>query len=111
MKGDGRGRLGGRQAGTPNKDKPLKVFLRQHSLEYFTPNIVEEKGGKPTGRMLSQYDIDIAEMEPRERVDAEIKLLKYHTPQMQATSVDVTAVDANETLCERIARLAGENQK
>ena len=46
--GDGRGRLGGRAAGTPNKDKPLKTFLRQHSVKYFTPCIeeIDEKGKK-----------------------------------------------------------------
>lgn len=106
-KGDGRGRLGGRQPGTPNKDKPLKTFLRQHSVEYFTPSIEEtDESGKPTGRMLSQYDIDIRGLDPESRVDAELKLLKFHTPQMQSTSVDMTVVDANQTLVERLARLA-----
>lgn len=109
-KGDGRGRLGGRQPGTPNKDKPLKTFLRQHSVEYFTPRIEEkDENGKPTGRTLSQYDIDIRSLDPASRVDAELKLLKFHTPQMQSTSVDMTVVDANQTLVERLARLyAGE---
>lgn len=107
-KGDGRGRLGGRAAGTPNKDKPLKTFLREHSLEYFTPCIIEkdEETGQPTGRLLSQYDIDCAALDPADRVDAEIKLLKFHTPQMQATSVDVALTDVNMTLAQRLARLA-----
>ena len=110
-KGDGRGRLGGRAAGTPNKDKPLKTFLRQHSLLYFTP-CYEEMGedGKPTGKMISQFDIDMACLDPVERADAEIKLLKFHTPQMQATSVDMNIVEDNRTLSERLAKLAsGEN--
>lgn len=106
-KGDGRGRLGGRAAGTPNKDKPLKVFLRQHSLSYFTPDKDEiGDNGKPTGRKVSQFDIDIANLDPVDRADAEIKLLKFHTPQMQSTSVDMTIVDDNRTLSERLARLA-----
>ena len=50
QKNDGRGRLGGRTAGTPNKDKPLKTFLREHSLLYFTPD-------PETGR--SQYDLSL----------------------------------------------------
>lgn len=107
QKGDGRGRLGGRQPGTPNKDKPLKAFLRQHSVEYFTPSIEEtDENGTPTGRLVSQYDLDIISLDPASRVDAEIKLLKFHTPQMQSTSVDMTIVDENRTLSERIARLA-----
>ncbi len=104
--GDGRGRLGGRAAGTPNKDKPLKTFLRQHSVEYFTPSIEEVKDGKKTGRLISQFDMDCKTLDPESRVDAEIKLLKFHTPQMQSTSVDMTIVDDNRTLSERLARLA-----
>ena len=105
--GDGRGRLGGRAAGTPNRDKPLKTFLRQHSLEYFTPRIEEEdENGRKTGRMLSQFDVDCETLDPESRVDAEIKLLKFHTPQMQSTSVDMAVVDANQTLVGRLARLA-----
>ena len=105
--GDGRGRLGGRAAGTPNKDKPLKVFLRQHSVTYFTPNIEEkDEKGKKTGRIVSQFDIDVSQLDPVSRADTEIKLLKFHTPQMQSTSVDMTIVDDNRTLSERLARLA-----
>lgn len=106
-KGDGRGQLGGRQPGTPNKEKPLKTFLRQHSVQYFTPSIDEtDDKGKATGRKLSQYDIDISLLDPAARVDAELKLLKFHTPQMQSTSVDMTVVDDNQTLAERLMRLA-----
>lgn len=105
--GDGRGRLGGRTAGTPNKEKPLKTYLRQHSLDYFTPRIEEkDKSGKKTGRMISQFDMDISCLDPASRADAEIKILKFHTPQMQSTSVDMTIVDDNKTLSERLARLA-----
>ena len=103
---DGRGRLGGRVAGTPNKDKPLKAFLREHSIEYFTPKFQEVIDGKKTGRLVSQYEKDLLDLDVANRVDAEIKLLKFHTPQMQATAMDVTVASANLTIAERIARLA-----
>ena len=107
QKGDGRGRLGGRQAGTPNKDKPLKNFLRQHSIDYFTPSIEQtDDNGNKTGKLISQFDIDCSCLDTASRVDAELKLLKFHTPQMQSTSVDMTIVDDNHTISERIARLA-----
>lgn len=106
-KGDGRGRLGGRAAGTPNKDKPLKTFLRQHSVQYFTPSIEEKDDkGKKTGRLVSKFDIDCMNLDPESRVDAEIKLLKFHTPQMQSTSVDVSVSDMNLTLTQRLTMLA-----
>ena len=97
QKGDGRGRLGGRVAGTPNKEKPLKSFLRQHSLAYFTPD-------SETG--LSQYDKDLASMPASDRVDAELKLLNFHTPKMQATTVDMAVTDDKQTLAQRLAKLA-----
>ena len=56
--------------------------------------------------MVSQFDIDCKALDPESRVDAEIKLLKFHTPQMQSTSVDMTIVDENRTLTKRIVRLA-----
>lgn len=32
-------KTGGRQKGTPNRDNPLKGYLRAHSLAYFEPRI------------------------------------------------------------------------
>lgn len=32
-------KTGGRQKGTPNKENPLKGFLRAHSLAYFEPRV------------------------------------------------------------------------
>ncbi|EJW89979.1 hypothetical protein EVA_21913 [gut metagenome] len=101
QKNDGRGRLGGRTAGTPNKDKPLKTFLREHSLLYFTPD-------PETGR--SQYDLDMEALDPRDRIDAELKLLNYTTPKMQATTVDMAITDDKQTLSSRLAQLAEEEQ-
>lgn len=97
QKNDGRGRIGGRTAGTPNKEKPLKTFLRSHSLAYFIP---DEK----TGRSL--YDNDIMQLEPKERVSAELALLKFHTPLMQATAVDMSLSDSSHTLTDRLTELA-----
>lgn len=101
QKNDERGRLGGRTAGTPNKDKPLKTFLREHSLLYFTPD-------PETGR--SQYDLDMEALNPRDRIDAELKLLNYTTPKMQATTVDMAITDDKQTLSSRLAQLAEEEQ-
>lgn len=104
---DGRGRISGRTAGTPNKDKPLKTFLRQHSVQYFTPSIEDrDDAGNKTGRLISQFDKDCRDLDPQSRVDAEIKLLKFHTPLMQATTVDMSIAETNKTLSERLALLA-----
>lgn len=97
-------KTGGRTAGTPNKEKPLKSFLREHSTSYFTPNkTVTCEDGET--RLVSQYDLDLMEMEPADRAKAELTLLKFHTPQMQATSVDMTVSEVNQSIVERLARL------
>jgi len=114
-KNDGRGRVGGRQMGSLNKDKPLKTFLREHSLDYFTPcltladitdehirKVLEPRYGE---QPFSQYDVDLLCMKASDRVNAELALLKYHTPQMQATSVDATVQSQNKDLTDRLQRL------
>lgn len=98
-------KTGGRVKGTPNKDKPLKVMLREHSLRYFSPN-PENPGG------MSDFDVDMLAMPPTDRADAELKLLRFHTPQMQATAVDVAFTDEKSvSLAERLAALAAENEE
>ena len=96
-------KTGGRTKGTPNKDKPLKAMLREHSLRYFSPN--PDNPGE-----LSDFDIDMLVMPPTDRADAELKLLRFHTPQMQSTAVDLTVNDEKQTLAERLARLALDNE-
>lgn len=99
-------KTGGRKAGTPNKNKTIKMYLREHSLEYFTPNIEDiNSEGKKTGRLVSQYEIDLRNIKTSDRVNAELALLKFHTPQMQATNVDIAMSEENHTLSERLAAL------
>lgn len=127
QKNDGRGRLGGRVAGTPNKDNPLKVLLHEHSTEYFLPSIApdeikdsffastEEKAlfvKKNKDRLFSQYEIDLMCMKAADRAKAELDLLAYHTPKMQAISADMSVKDQNKSFTELLLALAkGEDPK
>lgn len=106
--GDGRGRLGGGRAkGQISKHVSLRNTLARHSEEYFQQNIeLKDEEGNPTGKMISQYEIDIMQLKPSDRVRAEIDILKFHTPTMQATSVDLTTSEANTTLSERLTKLS-----
>ena len=69
MKGQ---KFGGRTKGTPNKDKPLKVFLREHSTDYFTPCILaygmdEYEKIQPylkPEKLYSQYELDLLYINP-----------------------------------------------
>jgi len=117
QKGDGRGRLGGRKAGTPNKNNPLKQLLHNHSVDYFTPSVkaetvdfIKDDNGKTrkeyVGKVLSQYDLDCIQMKPSERAKLEVEILAYHTPKMQAISADMSVRDANRTITAVLTSLA-----
>lgn len=116
--GDGRGRLGGRAPGTPNKKPSVRNLVQGHGFNYFAPSIVVDdkllKGLQEVipfvpfkkGDVVSWYEIDRAMLDPDARTDREIKLLNYYTAKMQSTSVDMTVVDDHRTIVERLALLA-----
>ena len=115
-KGDGLGRFGGRQKGTPNKDTTLKTYLRRHSEEYFAPSmtyadIQDEKLQKAAydaygTEEFSKFDLDLLQCKADDKIQAELTLLKYHTPQMAAVSADMTVKDANITIAQRLELIA-----
>lgn len=117
-KNDGRGRLGGREAGTPNKTNPLKQILHDHSTSYFAPSIpaedvnIKDKATKAAfiaenkDKVFSRFELDLMEMKATDRAKLEAEILSFHTPKMQAISADLGVKVKNMTLCERLERLA-----
>lgn len=114
-------KTGGRQKGTPNKENPLKGYLRAHSEAYFRLRIqtdpitggtkeiqrqrltqdedgnvykvidliplTDTKGNPVT---MSDFEADMIALTPNERVNAELRLLEFHTPKMKSVDVDMT---------------------
>lgn len=136
-------KTGGRQKGTPNKENPLKGYLRAHSLAYFEPRIQtdpitgtarqiqrqrlvqDEEGnvykvidlvpltdhasGLPLN--ISDFEADMIAMSPDERVNAELRLLEFHTPKMKAVEVDMDLRSTNITIEDRLRDLCGETDE
>ena len=128
-------KTGGRQKGTPNKPNPLKEHLRAQSTAYFEPkpqkNIdgtprtidfldkdgkiyntvtLSDKDGNPL--ILSDFEIDMMMMEAKDRATIQEKLLRYHTPQMQSVSAEVSLqAEVTTTIEERLKQLAADNDK
>lgn len=126
-------KTGGRQKGTPNKPNPLKEHLRTQSLAYFAPRpqtnvdgsprtlefrdkdgnvynkvTLKDEDGNPL--VVSDFEIDMMMMEPKDRAAINEKLLRYHTPQMQSVSAEVSLQgDVTTTIEERLKQLATEN--
>ena len=139
QKNDGRGRLGGRAKGTPNKENPLKGYLRAHSLAYFEPRIqtdpisggtreiqrqrlVQDEEGNvykvidlipltdhASGLPLtiSDFEPDMIALSPNERVNAELRLLEFHTPKMKSVDVDMSVSATDCTIEDRLRELCG----
>ena len=126
-------KTGGRQKGTPNKPNPLKEHLRANSLAYFAPKpqtnpdgtprkiefndkegntittlILQDAEGKPA--VISDFEIDMMMMDAKDRAAIQEKLLRYHTPQMQSVSAEVSlSGNVTTTIEERLADLAKQN--
>ncbi len=128
-------KTGGRQKGTPNKPNPLKEHIRAASTAYFEPKpqtnvdgsprkiefrdkegliynevVLSDADGKPL--VMSDFEIDMMMMDAKDRATIQEKLLRYHTPQMQSVSAEVSlSGDNNATIEVRLAQLAKENDK
>ncbi|MBD5307147.1 MAG: hypothetical protein HDS14_05925 [Bacteroides sp.] len=102
-------KTGGRVKGTPNKENPLKGYIRSHSMDYFEPR---PRKNEETGQEIiaSQFELDIAALAPDDRVAAELRLLKFHIPEMKAIDMDMTVSETTKTIEERLAELAGEDE-
>lgn len=92
QKGDGKGRLGGRAAGTPNKTTgAVKAAITQIVEGYLAPT----PKGKRTGNDY-HLDEDLAQMQPQERARLITNLAGFVIPKQQALSVeDQTRIEAD----------------
>lgn len=126
-------KTGGRQKGTPNKPNPLKEHIRAASTAYFEPKPQVDANGTPrkidfrdkegiiynsvtlndadgNPLIMSDFEIDMMMIDAKDRAAIHEKLLRYHTPQMQSVSAEVSlAGDITTTIEERLKNLAAEN--
>lgn len=73
QKNDGKGRLGGRQKGTPNKVTA--------SVKDWLSGLIDKN--------RKQIEKDIKQLEPKERLQVLEKLMQYVIPKQQAVNADV----------------------
>lgn len=76
-------------------------------MAYFEPR---PRKDEETGAefIASDFEMDILALAPGDRVSAELRLLKFHIPEMKAIDMDMTVSEAAQTIEERLAELAGE---
>lgn len=70
--------------------------------------VLADLDGNPL--VISDFDIDMMMMEPKDRATIQEKLLRYHTPQMQSVSAEVSlAGEITTTIEQRLKDLAADN--
>lgn len=92
QKDDGKGRMGGRQKGTPNKvTATVKEWLSQ---------LIDKN--------RRQMERDIKILEPKDRLQVLEKLMQYVVPKQQAVQAEI---DFNKLSDEQLDTLVGELTK
>lgn len=93
-KNDGKGRMGGRKAGTPNK----------------VTGTVKEWIAAVIDGNRKQFESDMKKLEPKDRVNALMKLLEYVVPKQASVRqrIDFSSMSENE-LDVIVDRLIGGN--
>ena len=73
-------------------------------MSYFEPKNVKFNG-QPT--IMSDFEMDMAELAPDDRVNAELRLLEFHTPKMKAVDLDMSAQVNVRTIEDKLSVLCG----
>lgn len=91
QKNDGRGRLGGRRKGTPNK---VNATIREAIAEQWR-----------NYQQSGQFESDLKELDPQSRAIIMEKYASYITPKMKSVDIEATH-DVRMTIEERIRDLS-----
>lgn len=91
-KDDGRGRLGGRTAGTPNK---VTGTVKEWIVSLIDKN-------------REQMELDLAQLEPKDRLLILERLMQYVVPKQQAVGIDSKAPMAEPMSMEEARRIIDE---
>ena len=95
-------KTGGRVKGTPNKDNPLKGYLKAHSVKYF----MEVVGGG-----LTQFELDQMNLAADDRVNAELRLLEFHQAKLKAVDANINTHNVTLSIEDKLRELCEEDDE
>jgi hypothetical protein len=89
-------KAGGRVKGTPNKiSSEVRKMIAGVVSDYYSSK---------------QFQDDLSELEPRDRVLAVEKLTSYVTPKLQSTTLDVTE-ESKRTIEDKLIELSSDEEE
>ena len=91
---EGRQKTGGRKKGTPNK------------VTAITKDVLAEIADGLRGQLAD----DLADLDPKDRVAAFIKLVEYVVPKPQRLDVEMNATVVQSSIEDALKELAAENE-
>ncbi len=101
--GDGRGREGGRQAGTPNKiPAAVRGAMADALNKYFNTDNLKKH---PKDEVAVTFLNDLVQVKPYERMRLMSELAAYVVPKLQATSLEV-AQESKRTIEDLLLELS-----
>ena len=102
----GEPKTGGRKKGTPNKTtSAMKDVIQGIVSEYMSKEVVDD--GNPYER---HFAADMARLEPKDRLDAMIKLMAFVTPKPQSVALGLIGGEKKKTIEDTLNELAKENE-
>ena len=88
--------------GTPNKDNPLKGFIRAPSEKYFT---------EPVKKGLTQFELDQMNLAADDRVNAELRLLEFHQAKLKAVDANINTHNVTLSIEDKLRELCEEEDE
>lgn len=93
-KNDGRGRMGGRQKGTPNKLTSTVKSIIQDRWQWYADS--------------GTFEEDLHELDPATRASLMEKYAQYIAPKMKSTEVDIN-LEGGVTIEDALRELSGDD--
>lgn len=87
---------------------PRKLEFRTKEGDIYSTVILQDADGNPL--VVSDFEVDMMMMEAKDRAAIQERLLRYHTPQIQSVSAEVSlAGEITTTIEQRLKDLAADN--
>lgn len=106
QKNDGRGRLGGRGRGVPNREERKTT---KASFQRITEKALQPDPKHPEG--LSKFEQYLELLEPNEWINAMLKLTEFHTGRIKSVDMNLDSADHSLSIDAKLKMLSGENDQ